>query len=88
MTQLPDGIIDRESPVPFYFQLSELLEQEIVAGRYEPGVRLPSEPEISRRYGLSRTTIRQALSRLEQEGLIHRRKGQGTFVRGGSPRTS
>jgi len=84
---LPEGSIDRDSPVPFYFQLSELLEQEIVAGRYEKGIRLPSEPEISRRYGLSRTTIRQALGRLEQEGLILRRKGQGTFVHGGRPRS-
>ena len=50
--------------MPFYFQLSKLLEQEIVAGRYEPGIRPPSEPEISSRYGLSRTTVRQALSAL------------------------
>ena len=50
--------------MPFYFQLSELLEQEVVAGRYEPGIRPPSEPEISSRYGLSRTTVRQALSAL------------------------
>jgi GntR family transcriptional regulator len=84
---LPEGSIDRVSPVPFYFQLSELLEQEIVAGRYEAGIRLPSEPEISQRYGLSRTTVRQALGRLEQEGLIARRRGQGTFVRGGRPRS-
>jgi GntR family transcriptional regulator len=77
---LPTNTIDRDSPVPFYFQLSELLEQEILEGRWQPGFRLPSEPGISAHYGLSRTTIRQALARLEQEGLIVRRKGQGTFV--------
>jgi GntR family transcriptional regulator len=73
--------IDRASPVPFYFQLAELLEQEIASGRWEPGARLPSEPELCEQYGLSRTTIRQALARLEQRSLIERLKGQGTFVR-------
>jgi GntR family transcriptional regulator len=84
---LPASAIDRDSPVPFYFQLSELLEQEIVSGRWQPGRRLPSEPEISTHFGLSRTTIRQALGRLEQEGLIQRRKGQGTFVAESQPRS-
>ena len=87
MSPLPANTIDRDSPVPFYFQLSELLEQEIVEGRWQPGFRLPSEPEISSHYGLSRTTIRQALGRLEQEGLIVRRKGQGTFVAESRPRS-
>jgi GntR family transcriptional regulator len=80
MTQLPDVTIDRASPVPFYFQLAELLEQEITSGRWQSGARLPSEPDLCTHYGLSRTTIRQALARLEQRGLIERRKGQGTFV--------
>jgi GntR family transcriptional regulator len=75
--------IDRSSPVPFYFQLAELLEYEIAHGRLQPGARLPSEPELCEEYGLSRTTVRQALGRLEQRGLIARRKGQGTFVRAG-----
>jgi GntR family transcriptional regulator len=84
---LPASTIERDSPVPFYFQLSELLEQEIVSGRWRPGLRLPSEPAIAEHFGLSRTTIRQALGRLEQEGLIQRRKGQGTFVAESQPRT-
>jgi DNA-binding GntR family transcriptional regulator len=84
---LPPARIDRDSPVPLYFQLSELLEQQIVRGRWQPGQRLPSEPEIASHYGLSRTTIRQALGRLEQRGLIERRKGQGTFVAKSQPRS-
>jgi GntR family transcriptional regulator len=83
MTELPDMTIDRNSPVPFYFQLAELLEKEITSGRWQGGTRLPSEPDLCEHYGLSRTTIRQALARLEQRGLIERRKGQGTFVRRG-----
>ena len=73
---LPETTIDRDSPVPFYFQLSELLEHEISVGRWDPGFRLPSESELCTHFGLSRTTIRQALARLEQEGLISKQGGR------------
>jgi GntR family transcriptional regulator len=85
VTRLQDATIDRVSPVPFYFQLAELLEHEIAAGRLEPGARLPSESYLCQRFGLSRTTVRQALARLEQRGLIEKLKGQGTFVHAGPP---
>jgi GntR family transcriptional regulator len=86
-SRFPDIAIDRTSPVPFYFQLSELLEQEIASGRWERGVRLPSEPELCDHFGVSRTTVRQALARLEQEGLITRDRGRGTFVASSRPRS-
>lgn len=85
MTVLPQTVIQRSSPVPFYFQLAELLEQEIASDRWPAGTRLPSEPELCRHFALSRTTVRQALMRLEQRGLIDRLKGQGTFVRQAQP---
>jgi GntR family transcriptional regulator len=81
------GTINRESPIPFYFQLAELLEDEISSGRWAAGQRIPSEPDLCDHYGVSRTTVRQALSRLEQEGLVARSKGRGTFVLGGRPRS-
>lgn len=84
---LPSSSIARDSPIPFYFQLAELLEHEIQSGRWAPGLRLPSELELCTHFGVSRTTVRQALGRLEQEGLISRRKGQGTFVEGSRPRS-
>ena len=87
VARLPDMTIDRNTPVPFYFQLAELLEDEIVSGRWQPGARVPSEGQLGDRYELSRTTIRQALARLEQEGLINRIKGRGTFVRDSRPRS-
>lgn len=71
--------------MPFYFQLAELFEQDIASGRLPPGSRLPSEPDLCRRFGLSRTTVRQAFARLEQRGLIERLKGHGTYVRQGQP---
>lgn len=85
MTDFPDRPIDRLSPLPFYAQLADLLEQEIVSGRWEPTTRLPSEIELCRHFGLSQSPVRQALARLEQRGLIDRRKGKSTFVRSSPP---
>lgn len=87
VVELPAAVVDRASPVPFYFQLASLLEEEIVSGRWQPGQRVASENELCTCYGLSRTTIRQALGRLEQEGLISREKGRGTFVSDSRPRS-
>jgi GntR family transcriptional regulator len=88
MTELVlPGTIDRDSPIPFYFQLAELLEDEISSGRWDSGQRIPSEPDLCDHYGVSRTVVRQALSRLEQEGLVARSKGRGTFVLGQRPRS-
>lgn len=80
MPELPPPEIDRSSPIPFYFQLAELLEHAITQNHWVSSERLPSESELCEHFGLSRTTVRQALARLEQEGLISRQKGRGSFV--------
>ena len=72
--------IDRDSPIPFYFQLAQLLKTEIASGRWADGHRLPSEAELCDSYGLSRSVIRQALGLLESDGLIRKAKGRGAFV--------
>jgi GntR family transcriptional regulator len=74
------GVIDRDSPLPYYHQLKELLRDEITSGRWSSGTRIPSEPELCLLFDVSRTVVRQALGELEHEGLLHRRKGLGTFV--------
>lgn len=74
------GSIDRDSPVPYYHQLKELLRAEIVTGRWPAGAQIPSEPELCRLLDVSRTVVRQALGDLGHEGLLRRRKGLGTFV--------
>jgi len=82
----PTARIDRRSPVPFYFQLKQLITDEIKAGRWAPGDRIASEAELCDHFGVSRTTVRQALAELESEGLLVKEKGRGTFV--AEPRSS
>jgi GntR family transcriptional regulator len=76
----PRNAIDRRSPVPFYFQLRKLLEEQITSGRWQPGDRMPSEPALCEHFALSRTTVRHALAALEREGLLKKEKGRGAFV--------
>lgn len=66
--------------VPLYYQLATLLREQIVSRHYRPDDQLPTEAELVRDYGVSRVTVRQAMSRLEDEGLIRREAGRGTFV--------
>src|SRR5437867_2031571 len=72
--------IDRASPVPYYYQLQELLKQEIESGRWQAGDLLPSEAELAVDLGISRTVIRKALDVLEGDGQVYRVKGKGTVV--------
>jgi hypothetical protein len=72
--------IDRATPIPYYYQLEGLLRQEIRSGRWAPGEPILSEKQLGVRYGVSRTTVRQAVARLVQDGLLYHVKGKGTFV--------
>jgi DNA-binding GntR family transcriptional regulator len=72
--------VDRTSPVPLYFQLSQQLESAIERGRLAPGSLLGNEIELARRLGLSRPTVRQAIQSLVDKGLLVRRRGVGTQV--------
>ncbi len=66
--------------VPLYVQISAILTQRILSGEWKPGESLPPEPELCREFGVARGTLRQSLSKLEQEGYIRRERGRGTFV--------
>jgi GntR family transcriptional regulator len=73
-------LIRRNLPVAYHCQLRDLLREGIARGAYPPDTRLPSEHELCRRYQVSRTTVRQALAPLVQEGLLYPVPGKGTFV--------
>jgi GntR family transcriptional regulator len=72
--------IDFHSPIPFYVQLWDFLRENIKQGVWRSGDQLPGEHALCEQYDVSRTVVRQALSELESEGLIVRRKGKGAFV--------
>jgi GntR family transcriptional regulator len=64
-----------------YLRLYRVLSQALAEARFGARQPLPSEPRLMRDYGISRSTVRRALARLEAEGRIERRRGVGTFVR-------
>ena len=72
--------IDRKSPLPLHYQLKQHLLEKIESGDWKPDDLIPSEQELQDAFGLSRTTVRQALSDLVYEGLLIRERGRGTFV--------
>ncbi|MGJ3508703.1 GntR family transcriptional regulator [Enemella sp. A6] len=61
-------------------RISEELRSELAAGLHRPGARLPTETELSQRFGVSRPTVRNAIRELEALGLVTTRHGAGTFV--------
>lgn len=80
------GEHERESGKSKYIMLANLLRQQILGGQYHAGDKLASENQLSQQYGLSRQTVRQALALLEQEGLLLRQRGSGTYVSFAAPR--
>jgi len=74
--------VDRESPLPVYMQIRNQLREQILRGDLPSGTRLPSEREMARRLGVSRTTVVNAYDELMTEGLVQAHVGRGTIVVG------
>lgn len=72
--------IDRRSPIPLHEQCKQLILSQIKDGTLESGDVIPPERELGERYGLSRTTVRQAVNELVQQGVLQKVQGSGTFV--------
>jgi GntR family transcriptional regulator len=70
----------RDSAMPFYEQLKQVLLSQIEQGDVQPGDPLPSEFELCAQFGVSRTVVRQAIGELVNEGRLYRMRGKGTFV--------
>jgi GntR family transcriptional regulator len=77
----PRGTIRKGSALPYYAQLAAILRNAIGDGDWPPGYALPSEADLCAMFGVSRTAVRQALAELSAEGLVHKEKGRGSFVR-------
>lgn len=72
--------LTRSSPEPLYRQLAARLEADIRTGVLKPGDQLASEALLTRRYRVSRITVRQAIEALAQKRILVRKQGKGTFV--------
>lgn len=72
--------VNKDSPLPLYYQLKDLIMEKIELGEYKSGDKLPTEEELCEKYNLSRTTVRNALKDLENKGLIRRERSLGTFI--------
>lgn len=74
------NIINQDNTQPLYHQILNYIRHQIKTGTLKPGDPVPPESQLSEMYGVSRTTIRQALNRLVEENLIIRRRGKGTVI--------
>ena len=77
---MQDKPLEKKSQSPLYQQLMSRLKNDITAGVYAPGARVPSEQVLCDTYGVSRVTVRKAMQDLVEAGLLVRRQGKGTFV--------
>lgn len=73
-------MIDKNSPIPLYYQIAEQLREQIAAGELASGTRLTAERELSEQLGVSRMTVRQAINYLQRDGLVVVQHGVGAFV--------
>ncbi len=72
--------ISREDALPLYYQAAMSIKAAIAEAHPKPGVPLPAESELAAVLAVTRPTLRQALSRLNREGVVHSQRGVGTFA--------
>lgn len=75
----------RDNSTPLYSQIIEVILEAIREGRLKPEDRLPTQEELTKHFGVSLAPVKQALSELEERGIITRRQGLGTFIRDTTP---
>ena len=79
MNKIP--LLDHDSKVPLYLQAEEQLRKLIKENHFKEGDLFPKETDLSRRWGISRNTLRQGISNMVKDGLLERKKKMGTTVR-------
>ncbi len=73
-------MIERGTGVALWRQIEQQLAEDVTAGVFPEGSRLPTEPELAERFGVNRHTLRRAVSGLVEQGLLRVEQGRGTFV--------
>ncbi|MEI5993659.1 GntR family transcriptional regulator [Candidatus Enterococcus mansonii] len=72
--------ISSNSSEPLYIQLAHLIENKILSGIFSYGEKIPSEGDLVTEYNLSRVTVRKALQKLADEGIVEKKQGKGAYV--------
>ena len=70
----------KKNGLPLYYQIENIMRENILRGEWKIGTQIPTEPQLMEMFGVSRATMRQAISDLCNEGLLNRIQGKGTFV--------
>jgi GntR family transcriptional regulator len=70
----------KKGGIPLYYQVMRDLKEQILSGRLSPGQQLLSEAQLTQRFHVSRVVVRQALQILDEQGLIIKVRGKGTYV--------
>jgi GntR family phosphonate transport system transcriptional regulator len=73
-------LFERQPGRTLWLQVAEALQAEIAGGQHAAGAKLPTEPELMRRFGVSRFTVRQAMAHLQGNGIVRVEQGRGTFI--------
>lgn len=74
------SMLNKNDIIPLYMQLQRILKEDILKGKYLQDELIPSETQLSKKYDITRTTVRKAIANLVDEGLLRREHGKGTFV--------
>lgn len=72
--------VNKDSPLPLYYQLKEIISELIENEELQPNTPIPSERELCEYHGVSRMTVNKAIIHMVNEGLLYREQGKGTFV--------
>lgn len=75
-----DKIINHSSNIPMYKQVSKIISRQIEDKKYKEGDKISSEANFMKEFGVSRITVRAAISELVEDGILVRTQGKGTFV--------
>lgn len=70
----------KKNGLPLYYQIENIMREKIINGEWKGGTQIPTETQLMEMFGVSRATMRQAISNLCNDGLLNRIQGKGTFV--------
>lgn len=71
---------DASLPIPLYYQLKQIFDDKMLSGEWHPGQLIPTENELIAKYEVSRTTVREGINALVNEGKLQKKQGKGTIV--------